>query len=100
VSLPPHLYTLADYARAAQARMDPAVWAWLEGASGDGAARRREEASFAAHALLNRPLADLRGGHTRRRLLGLDLAHPVLLSPLGYHGLIHPEGSRRWAIMG
>jgi len=92
VSLPPHLYTLADYARAAQARMDPAVWAWLEGASGDGAARRREEASFAVHALLNRPLADLRGGHTRRRLLGLDLAHPVLLSPLGYHGLIHPEG--------
>lgn len=72
--------------------MDPAVWAWLEGASGDGAARRREEASFGAHAILNRPLADLRGGHTRRALLGLDLAHPVLLSPLGYHGLIHPEG--------
>lgn len=90
--LPPHLYTLADYAREAQARMDPAVWAWLEGASGDGAARRREEASFAALAILNRPLADLRGGHTRRRLLGLDLAHPVLLSPLGYHGLVHPEG--------
>nr|WP_253950720.1 alpha-hydroxy acid oxidase [Novosphingobium sp. SG751A] len=90
--MPPHLYTLADYAREAQARIDAAVWAWLEGASGDGAARRREESSFAAHAILNRPLADLRGGHTRRRLLGLELAHPVLLSPLGYHGLVHPEG--------
>lgn len=90
--LPPHLYSLADYAREAQARLDPAVWAWLEGASGDGAARRREESSFAAHAIINRPLADLRGGHTRLKLLGLGLAHPVLLSPLGYHALAHPEG--------
>jgi 4-hydroxymandelate oxidase len=66
MNLPPHLYALADYAREAQARIDPAVWAWLEGASGDGAARRREEAGFAAHAILNRPLsmcaAGIRGG--------------------------------------
>ncbi|WDF72064.1 alpha-hydroxy acid oxidase [Novosphingobium sp. KACC 22771] len=92
MSLPPHLYTLADYSAAAQARVDPAVWAWLEGANGAGTARRREEVSFGAHAILNRPLADLRGGHTRRALLGLDLAHPVLLSPLGYHRLVHPAG--------
>lgn len=92
MALPPHLYALADYAREAQARLDPAIWAWAEGASGEGIARRREEASFAAYALLNRVLADLRGGHTRRHLLGLDLAHPVLLSPLGYHRLVHLEG--------
>lgn len=92
MNLPPHLYALADYAREAQARIDPAVWAWLEGASGDGAARWREEAGFAAHAILNRPLSDVRGGHTRRYFLGLDLAHPVMLSPLGYHRLMHPEG--------
>jgi len=90
--LPPHLYALADYAREAQARLDPAVWAWVEGASGAGTSRRREQASFAAHAILNRPLADLRGGHTRRHLLGLDLAHPVVLAPVGYHRLVHPEG--------
>jgi len=92
MALPPHLYALADYAREAQARLDPVVWAWAEGASGAGLARRREEASFAAHAILNRPLADLRGGHTRRHLLGLELAHPVMLAPVGYHRLVHPDG--------
>lgn len=91
-TLPPHLLTLADYAEEARQRLEPATWAWLEGGSGEGLARRREARAFARHAIRNRVLVDCATGSTRTRLLGQDLAHPILLAPLGYHRLIHPEG--------
>ena len=90
--IPPHVLSLADYAAAAERVVPAPVWAWLEGASGTGTARRREVASFARHAILPRVLADLAGGSTATSLLGQMLAHPVLLAPVGYQRLVHPQG--------
>jgi len=91
-SIPGTMLCLADYQREAAQRVDPAIWAWLEGASGSGMARQREQASFARHAILPRALAPVAHGSTRLRLLSQDLAHPVLLGPVGYHRLVHPQG--------
>lgn len=90
--IPPHMLSLRDYAAAAQGVLPEPVRAWLEGTSGHGAARRREEASFARYAIMPRLLADLAGGTTATRLLGQTLAHPVLLAPVGYQTLVHREG--------
>jgi 4-hydroxymandelate oxidase len=91
-TLPPDLVSLADYARLAADFIDPMVWAWLEGVSGDGEAARANMASYANYAIYNRLLVDCRTGSTRMRLFGQDLAHPILLAPIGYQRMLHPEG--------
>ena len=42
-----------------------------------------------------RPLA---GGHTRSSLLGRPLPHPLLLAPVAYQPLFHPDGERGSAL--
>ena len=37
-------------------------------------------------------LVDCRGGTTATTLFGETFAHPVLLAPVSYHKLVHPEG--------
>jgi 4-hydroxymandelate oxidase len=86
------MLNLADYQREAEQRVEPAIWAWLEGASGNGMARQREQASFAEYAIVPRVLASVAHGSTKLHLLGQELAHPVLLGPVGYHRLLHPQG--------
>lgn len=39
-----------------------------------------------------RPLVDVRGGHTRIELFGETLGHPLLLAPIAYQRLQHPDG--------
>lgn len=80
------LADLAAYEQAAAARCDPAVWAHI--AQGAGAANR---AAFDRWALLPRPLADLTGGTTATTLFGQRHAAPLLLAPVAYHALVHPE---------
>ena len=37
-------------------------------------------------------LAEMRGAHTGLELLGLTLPHPLVLAPVAFHGLVHPQG--------
>ena len=39
-----------------------------------------------------RPLCHLVGGHTRLNLFGQALEHPILLAPVAYQRLFHPDG--------
>ncbi len=82
---------LADYARQAQARLPADVWRYLQEGSGDGHTRRANEAAFNAIPLLPRPLADVRGGHTRIALFGRTYAHPLMLAPIAYQRLFHAQ---------
>lgn len=90
--LPPGLLTLADHeARAAQA-MDPAAWAYIAGGAGDELTLRANAEAWPALALWPRVLQPLAGGHTRVRLAGRELAHPILLAPWAHQRLAHPDG--------
>ncbi|GIX38530.1 MAG: alpha-hydroxy-acid oxidizing enzyme [Silanimonas sp.] len=91
-ALPADVVALEDYARLASEFLAPPVLAWLEGGSGDGQALRSNREAFARHAILPRLLVDTTAGHTRRRLFGRELVHPVLCAPIGYQRLLHPEG--------
>lgn len=91
-NLPPDLISLADYARLSEDFIAPATRAWLEGGSGHLQALQANRASFARYSIYNRVLSDLRSATTAISLLGVDLAHPILLAPLGYHRLVHPQG--------
>jgi 4-hydroxymandelate oxidase len=84
--------TLADYARQAEARLPAAIWHYLQDGAGDDRTRHANEAAFDALALLPRPLADVRGGHTRIELFGRPYAHPLMLAPIAYQRLFCPQG--------
>lgn len=92
--LPPGIASATDYAAVARARLDPAVWQYLQG--GDELSGNR--AAFEAVRLWPRPLADVRGGHTRLDLFGQTLEHPVLLAPIAYQRLFHMDGERACAM--
>ena len=84
--------TLANYARQAEAKLPAEVWHYLQDGAGDGRTRRANETAFAAIPLLPRPLADVRGGHTRIALFGRTYAHPLMLAPIAYQRLFDTQG--------
>jgi 4-hydroxymandelate oxidase len=72
--------------------MTPQAWAYFAGGAGDEWTLRENIAAFARRRLRPRVLRDLRGEGTRTRLLGLDLAAPILLAPIAFQKLLHPDG--------
>ncbi len=90
--IPDGIHCAADYEVLARAAMDPATWAYLEGGSGQGRTLAANRLAFERLSLLPRLLHDVSGGHTRLRLLGRTLAHPILLAPVAYQTLAHPGG--------
>ncbi len=84
--------SVAAYAETARATLPPEIRDYLDAGSGNGHTRRDNEVALDAIALRPRPLADVRGGHTRIQLFGRTLAHPLLLAPIAYQRLFHPQG--------
>lgn len=83
----PAVQCAAGYEGAAQARLRPEVWQYLQGGSGNGDAQ-----ALAGVRLVPRPLRALGAGHTRLSLLGQALQHPLLLAPVAYQRLFHADG--------
>jgi len=98
-ALAPDTLTLADHERHARARLDANAWAYFSGGAGDEHALHANRHAWDTIALLPRVLRPLAGGHTRCTLLGRELAHPILLAPVAYQCLAHPDGeiATAWA---
>jgi 4-hydroxymandelate oxidase len=91
-AVPPGVVALADYEAHARARLDDNAWAYFAGGAGDEITLQANRRAWDALALQPRVLRPLAGGHTRVELLGRTLAHPVLLAPIAYQRLAHPQG--------
>ena len=91
-TVPPGVVALADYEAHARARLDDNAWAYFVGGAGDEITLQANRRAWDALALQSRVLRPLAGGHTRVELLGRTLAHPVLLAPIAYQRLAHPQG--------
>ncbi|WP_244519354.1 alpha-hydroxy acid oxidase [Paracoccus alcaliphilus] len=83
---------LCDYERHAAERIPAPLRAYIDGAGADGLTADANLAAWQAIRLQGRVLADLRGADTGLHLLGLDLPHPLILAPVAFHRLVHPEG--------
>lgn len=90
--IPAEIAAVADYEPFARERMTPQAWAYLAGGAADELTLADNLAAFQRVRLLNRVLEDLRGGHTRLQLCGLDLDYPILLAPVAFQKLAHPDG--------
>ncbi len=87
-----------DYADLARARLDPATWAWLESGGADELTARANLDAWPALRLRGRALRPLAGAHTRLELGGQALAHPILIAPTAWHGLVHQDGETATAL--
>jgi 4-hydroxymandelate oxidase len=90
--LPTGVTTATDYAAHARTRLDPVAWRYLQDGSGAGLTLAANRRAFDTQTLIPRPLADVRGGHTQLNLFGQMLEHPILLAPIAYQRLFHPDG--------
>ncbi|SNT72634.1 alpha-hydroxy acid oxidase [Paracoccus seriniphilus] len=91
-AIPAGIVSLQDYIDAAERRLSPEIWAYIAGSAADGRSRAANRAAFDRHRLRPRVLRDLKGGHSRLTLLGEEIAHPILVAPMAYHRLAHPDG--------
>jgi 4-hydroxymandelate oxidase len=90
--IPPGLVSLADHEAHARSVLDAKAWAYFSGGAADEHTLRANPDAWQQISLLPRVLRPLAGGHTRVPLLGRTLAHPILLAPVAYQRLAHPDG--------
>ncbi|MEO5796297.1 MAG: alpha-hydroxy acid oxidase [Rhodoferax sp.] len=91
-TIPPGVVTLEDHARHAQTVLDANAWAYFSGGAGDEITVRANRCAWDGLQLYPRVLQPLAGGHTRVKLLGRTLAHPILLAPVAFQRMAHPDG--------
>ena len=91
-TIPPGLVTLADHELHARTQLDDNAWAYFSGGAADEISLRANRSAWDALPLWPRVLRPLAGGHTRVPLLGRTLAHPILLAPVAFQRMAHPDG--------
>ncbi|GFE73852.1 alpha-hydroxy-acid oxidizing enzyme [Novosphingobium sp. TCA1] len=90
--IPADLRSLADYERRAPAHLAPEVWQHIQEGSGTEQTLRANREVFPRLAFRPRAMAELRGGHSVIELFGRRHAAPLMLAPLAYQRLAHPDG--------
>lgn len=90
--IPREIAAVADYASYARERLDDNAWAYITGGAADELTAQWNRVSFDRIRLKSRVLAPVAGGHTRTTLFGAEYRHPVLLAPVAYQRLAHPDG--------
>lgn len=89
--------SIADYRRAAQARLPRFLFDYIDGGSYAEATLRANEADLAAIHLDQRVLVDVSKLSTETTLFGQTLAMPVLLGPVGIAGMNARRGEAQAA---
>jgi len=90
-TIPADLRSLADYEQRAERHLAPEAWRHIQEGAGREITLRENRAAFDRIGFLPRAMADL-DGSTRIELFGRAHAAPILLAPLAYQRLAHPDG--------
>lgn len=84
--------TLAEIFACARERLAPDLWAVLDGGAGDEQSLHDNTAALARWSFRPRYLTGITELDTRTSFLGIELAFPVLTSPIGGDGMFHEGG--------
>ncbi len=90
--IPADIRCAADYERHAIHHIEAQAWQHIQSGADQNLTLAHNRAALDALRLVPQPVADLRHAHTRIELLGQTLASPLLLAPVAYQQLVHPEG--------
>lgn len=96
--IPATVASVADYELLARERVTEHTWAYVSGGSGDEVTLRENCAAFQRLSLRPRVLQDMNGGNTRLDLFGARFEFPILLAPVAFQKLVHPDGELATAL--
>jgi isopentenyl diphosphate isomerase/L-lactate dehydrogenase-like FMN-dependent dehydrogenase len=91
------LLNVSDYERAAEERLDPASYGYFAGGANDEWTLRENVAAFGRWVLRPRMLVDVSALTGATTVLGTEVSFPVLVAPMAFQGLAHPDGERAMA---
>jgi 4-hydroxymandelate oxidase len=90
--MPDQLITIADYERAADAGLKPGARAYFNGGAGDEITLRDNVAAWRRLAIHPRMLVGVGTRDPSVTVLGRRRPHPLIVAPMAYQRLAHPEG--------
>jgi isopentenyl diphosphate isomerase/L-lactate dehydrogenase-like FMN-dependent dehydrogenase len=91
------LLNVSDYERAAEERLDPASFGYFAGGANDEWTLRENVAAFGRWVLRPRMLVDVSARKLATTVLGTEVSFPVLVAPMAFQGLAHPDGEQAMA---
>jgi isopentenyl diphosphate isomerase/L-lactate dehydrogenase-like FMN-dependent dehydrogenase len=91
------LLNASDYERAAEERLDPAAFGYFAGGANDEWTLRENVAAFNRWVLRPRMLVDVSRLTTLTTVVGTDLSFPVLVAPMAFQRIAHPDGEAAMA---
>jgi 4-hydroxymandelate oxidase len=86
------LVSLRQFAPAAEAVLDPTIWAYVDGGAADEQTLHANPAAWQQIHLAPRVLRDVGAVDTGVDLLGTHLSHPIVLAPTARHRAYSPGG--------
>ena len=89
--IPAHIQHVADYEACAREFIADDIWHYIQSGSDQNLSLAANRRSFDQLTLLPRVLRSVHEGHTRVNLFGHEHRAPLLLAPVAYHGLVHPD---------
>lgn len=92
IAIPQDIVCAADYERHAREHVPDFAWAYLQGGAADELTLNANLTAWPDLKLWPRALAEVAGGHTRCKLFGEELAHPIILAPVATQRLFHDQG--------
>lgn len=81
-----------DYEALAKLRLDAGTWAYFASGSLDEVTLQANRRAFERYQLRPRALIDVSSIDMSTSILGTPVKMPILLAPVGFQGLAHPEG--------
>ena len=89
---PPRVISIEDLRSLARRRLPDVVFDYVDGGAEGEVTLRENRRAFDAVTFRPRQAVAVHHCDLRTRVLGLDLALPALLAPVGYSRLMHPSG--------
>jgi len=88
----PEPCNLADYEQLARERLDPGAYGYFAGGAGDERTLHENVAAWSRWLLRPRALVDVSEAGTATTVLGTPVSMPLLVAPVAYQRMAHPDG--------
>ena len=83
---------VGDYERIAKENLDPGAYGYFAGGSGDEQTLQDNVAAYRRWRLRPRALVDVSAATTATTVLGADVSMPLLVAPVAFQRMAHPDG--------
>ncbi|MEM6379938.1 MAG: alpha-hydroxy acid oxidase, partial [Bacteroidota bacterium] len=87
-----NLFSIKHLRKAAEAKLDPDAYLYLEGGSDDNETYGRNQRAFQLYQIRPRRLIDVRRVDTNANIFGKQWSSPIFLAPIGFQQLFTEEG--------